>query len=67
MSEILKLSFETEEGKRILSIANPKEGITQDEAKEAMESIVASEAFPDLIAVDKAVLYTSDSEVIYEA
>lgn len=67
MSKILKLSFDTDETVKTLSISNPREDITDDDAKAAMEAVVASGAFEGLIAPVKAVLYESNSTVIYEA
>lgn len=67
MSKILKLSFDTDETVKTLSISNPREDITNDDAKAAMEAVVESGAFEGIIAPVKAVLYESDSTVIYEA
>ena len=50
-----------------MNIYFPKENATSEEIKAAMEAIVDSQAFADILAPIKAVLYTSESELIYEA
>ena len=67
MSKALKLTFDTAESTKTITITNPKEDVTQDECKDAMEAIVESGAFDGLEAPVKAVMYESDSEIIYEA
>ena len=68
MTKILKLYFATVTGStRIMNIYFPKENATSEEIKAAMETIVDSQAFADILAPIKAVLYTSESELIYEA
>lgn len=68
MAKTLKLIFNNDEGKtRTISITNPKAVLDQDEVKDAMEAIVASGAFEGIVSEKKAVLYSSDSELIYEA
>jgi len=68
MAKTLKLIFNNDEGKtRTISITNPKNEVSQDEARMAMETIVTSGAFEGIVSEKKAVVYTSDSELIYEA
>ena len=68
MAKTLKLIFNNDEGKtRTISISNPKANPGQEETIVAMEAIVDSGAFVDIVSVKKAVLYSSDSELVYEA
>ena len=67
MSETLKLTFDTEDSTRTFSITNPKADVSQDDCKNAMDKMKDSGAFEDLKNPVKAVLYKSESEVIYEA
>ena len=67
MSKTLKLTFDTEESVKTISINNPKEDVTQDECKDAMDAIVESGAFDGITGAVKAVMHESDSEIIYEA
>lgn len=67
MNRNLRLTFGTEDSAVNVIVRNPREVITQDEAKTAMEAILASGAFEGFIEVSKAVEYVSDHTVIYEA
>ena len=67
MSEALKLTFDTEDSTKTISITNPKSGLTQDDCKDAMDKIVESGAFEGITGAVKAVLHKSESEIIYEA
>ena len=68
MTQILKLYFATDTGStRIINVYNPKENLTSEEIKAAMEAIVNSQAFADILAPIKAVLCTSEKELMYEA
>lgn len=67
MSKTLKLIFNTEDKTRTISIPSPKEPVDQDEVGTAMETIVSSGAFTDIVSAKKATLTETDTVLIYEA
>ena len=67
MSKALKLTFETEDSTKTISITNPKEDVDQDTCKAAMDTIVESGAFDGITGAVKAVMHETNSEIIYEA
>lgn len=70
-TKVLKLTFTNGEGKNSsISLANPKEGLTEDQVKTAMEQIVSSNAFgkwgvKKFAAVVGAKYYTTQSDAIF--
>lgn len=60
MAKVLELIFMNSEGRRkTISIANPKSNVSAEEAKTAMEAVIAADVFATgedgkLAAVDKA-------------
>lgn len=67
MAKTLKLTFDTDESIRTLTISNPKEDVSRDDCEAAMAAIVESGAFDGIIGPVKAVVVESESEIIYEA
>ena len=46
MEKVLELVFKDAEGdKKVITVNNPKDGVTADEAKSAMDAIVAADVF----------------------
>ena len=67
MSKKLKLIFSYEDGTRTITITNPKDGVSQDDCKTAMDNLAATQALEKAEEPVKAVLTESTSEVLYEA
>ena len=67
MSEILKLYFKTDEKNHIFNVPEPKEELDRDTCEKAMQDIVDSGAFEDLVEPIKAVRCDYQSEIVYEA
>lgn len=66
MSETLALTFDTDEATRKFNINAPKADLDRDTVEAAMQAVVDSGAFEDLIGVVKGVLTTRESEIIFE-
>lgn len=70
-TKVLKLTFtDAENNNTTISLANPKEGLTQEQTKAAMEQIASANAFSRL-GVNKfakvvgAKYYTTQSDAIF--